>query len=384
VLKAGGNVEDGLVGWSGACTGTALTCPLELTSDVQLGATFSPMNRMFVTSTSFLLPLSGGLAAADAACQDLATTAGLPGTYVAWLSDPGHDAKDRLGTAVGWIRTDGRLFAPSAAGLVDLCYTSQLPDGVRYPPILDESGHAVAADALVVTGTTTVGEAATVQNGGEEGTCEGWTTTTGRALAGYAWSGCGMWTSGADVACDGDSAHLYCFGTDHQAVTLGHVAQGRLAFVTAGTYRGMGVTDADSRCAAEASAAGRSGTFRALLATTSATAISRFNTAGAPWVRPDGVAIVAQAADLAQGTLLAPIALTAAATSLGLWSGVRTGATAPDATGTIVSTCRDWASTDLSLQFLAGEPLLADSQFFYREAYNLPCDTPARYYCLQQ
>jgi len=384
VLTAGGDAEDGLVGWSGACTGSALTCQLELTSEVQVGATFSPMNRVFVTSTSFSLPLTGGLAAADDACQALATAAGLPGTYVAWLSDPSHDAKDRLGTAEGWIRTDGRLFAPSTAGLVGLCNTSQLASGVRYPPSLDESGHAVAADALVVTGTTMFGEAGVAQIEGEEGTCDGWTATTGRALAGYAWSGCGMWTSGAGVACDGATAHLYCFGTDHRATTTRPAAQGRLAFVTAATYRGLGVADADGRCANEATAAGRSGSFRALLATTSATGISRFSTSGAPWVRPDGVAIVLQAADLAHGALLAPIALTAGGTSVGLWSGVRTGATTPDATGTFLDTCRDWSTTDPFLSFKAGEPLHANSEFFYRDAYNLPCNSPARYYCLEQ
>ena len=94
-------------------------------------------------------------------------------------------------------------------------------------------------------------------------------------------------------------------------------------------------------------------------------------------------AVVAQAADLAHGTLLAPIALTAGGTSVGLWTGVRTGATTPDATGTVSGTCRGWASTDFSSQFMAGEPLLANSQFFYRDAYNLPCNSPARYYCLE-
>ena len=255
---------------------------------------------------------------------------------------------------------------------------------MRYPPSLDESGHAVAADALVVTGTTSAGEAAIAQNEGEGGTCEGWTATTGLALAGYAWSGCGIWTSGAAVACDGTAAHLYCFGTDHQAASTRPGAQGRLAFVTAETYRGLTVAEADGHCAAEAAAAGRSGSFRALLATSTAAAISRFSTSGAPWVRPDGVAIVAQAADLRHGTLLAPIALTAAGTSIGPWSGVHTGASTPDATGSILGTCRDWASTDLYLHFDAGEPLLANSQFFYRDAYNLPCNTPARYYCLEQ
>lgn len=384
VLTAEGGADDGFAGWSGACAGSARTCALEVTSDVQVGAAFSPMNRMFVTSTTFPLPLAGGLPAADAACQALATSAGLPGTYVAWLSDPSHDAKDRLGAATGWLRTDGRMFAPGVASLVDPCEGSQLATGVRYPPSLDESGHPVAADALAVTGTTTAGTAAFAQTEEAEGTCAGWTTTTGRALAGYPWSGCGMWTSGAGVACDGASAHLYCFGTDFHATNTRPAAQGPLAFVTALSYRGESVASADARCAAEAAAAGRSGSFRALLATNTASAISRFSTSGTPWVRPDGVAIAAQAADLARGTLLAPIALTAAGAGVGLRTGVRTGATSPDATGTDLTTCKDWSTTDLYLQFKAGEPALANSEFFYRDVYHLPCNTPARHYCLQQ
>jgi hypothetical protein len=240
------------------------------------------------------------------------------------------------------------------------------------------------ADALVVTGTTMVGVAAVPQSVDEGGTCDWWSAATGRALAGYAGSGCGMWTSGTELACDGTAAHFYCLGTSYQAATTRPAAQGRLAFVTAETYRGLGMADADSRCADEATAAGRSGSFRALLATSTASAISRFSTAGTPWVRPDGVAIVAQAADLAHGALLAPISLTAGGTSVGLWSGARTGAMAPDAIGSVPSTCRNWAVTDLTLHFQAGEPLLASSQFFYRAAYNLPCDSPARYYCLEQ
>lgn len=51
-------------------------------------------------------------------------------------------------------------------------------------------------------------------------------------------------------------------------------------------------------CAARASDAGLVGTFKALVSTTTASAASRFSTAGPPWVRTDGIPIVAAAADL--------------------------------------------------------------------------------------
>ena len=38
----------------------------------------------------------GGLSGADAKCQQAANATGLGGTWVAWLSDSTHNAKDRI------------------------------------------------------------------------------------------------------------------------------------------------------------------------------------------------------------------------------------------------------------------------------------------------
>jgi Protein of unknown function (DUF1554) len=63
---------------------------------------------VFVTSQGFNGNL-GGLAGADTKCQALADTAGLGGTYKAWLSDSTTDARNRLTQAtVPYRLVDGQ------------------------------------------------------------------------------------------------------------------------------------------------------------------------------------------------------------------------------------------------------------------------------------
>ncbi|HYL59494.1 MAG TPA: hypothetical protein VEU51_11520, partial [Candidatus Acidoferrales bacterium] len=74
-------------------------------------ATATPVfNKVFVTSSTFDGNL-GGQAGADADCASLASGAGLAGTFKAWLSTSGLNAKDKLGSARGFVRIDGQPFA---------------------------------------------------------------------------------------------------------------------------------------------------------------------------------------------------------------------------------------------------------------------------------
>lgn len=73
-----------------------------------------------------------GVAGADAMCVDRARAANLPGTYRAWVSSQTENAKDRLGGARGWIRTDGRPFADRIE--------DALVGNFFFPPRLDETG----------------------------------------------------------------------------------------------------------------------------------------------------------------------------------------------------------------------------------------------------
>ena len=67
-----------------------------------------------------------------------------------------------------------------------------------------------------------------------------------------------------------------------------------------------GIAAADALCTSEATAAGLPGTYRAFLATKQASAMSRFDLGGAPWVRVDGVVLATTASDFGAGNFLAP------------------------------------------------------------------------------
>jgi hypothetical protein len=76
----------------------------------------------FVTSTSHNGNL-GGLAGADATCNELATEAGLPGTYLAWLGvtlpEPMGPAARFNHSTVPYVRVDGRVIASDWDDLTD-------------------------------------------------------------------------------------------------------------------------------------------------------------------------------------------------------------------------------------------------------------------------
>jgi hypothetical protein len=105
--------------------------------------------RVFVSSTLYSGAL-GGLSGADAKCQGLAESAGLPGTYKAWLSDSNGSPFSRFvpssgpyqlvnGTtiAVNWTDlTDGHLLAPisvteTGGGAISNAWTHTRTDGAR-------------------------------------------------------------------------------------------------------------------------------------------------------------------------------------------------------------------------------------------------------------
>jgi hypothetical protein len=68
----------------------------------------------------------GGLAGADATCNDLAENAGLPGTYVAWLSDDDTDAISRITSNGPYATRTGRIVANDLADLTDLTLASPI------------------------------------------------------------------------------------------------------------------------------------------------------------------------------------------------------------------------------------------------------------------
>jgi len=324
-----------------------------------------PGNLVFVTSSQHLPVELGGLDVADAVCAGRAAAAGLPGTYIAWLSTSAVAARDRLGAARGWRRVDGRPVADTVADL--------LGGRIFYPIRIDEAGGDAIGSTTMVTGTFSGGA------GGGAWACADWSDPAGNYTSGRAHGTTGVWT-GFDIAGCSVPGRLYCFGVDRAAPVAPTPATGRLAFASAWAPGG-GLADADARCQADAAARGHPGTFRALLAAAGRSAASRFDPGGPPWVRVDGVPLAASAMALLLESTETALNVNAAG-GYEPDAFVFSGAADPTTAGTAGTTCNDW--TDAGAAFTAlGH--LADSGPTFFGAINDTCNVPgARIYCLAE
>jgi hypothetical protein len=291
------------------------------------GNTTANTNIAFITSTDVSPSTLGGQAGADAICAQRALAAGLPpNTYVAWLSTSTVDAKARLASARGWLRTDGLPFADS----VDALTTGRL----FYPLRLDENQND-RPDVPTPTGTT--------RTGVFDSRLSQCADFTGTGMATFGWSdgGTEMWTEEPAFDCN-DSGPLYCFGIDHQRQVTVPPVSGRRAFVTyTGFGANVGIAGADMICANEATSAGLPGTFIALLADVGTTAASRFSVADGPWYRVDGVEVTS---DL----VTARAALDLHADGVPVTGVAWTGATSATTPGEMASTCNGWLDAGAS------------------------------------
>jgi hypothetical protein len=323
-------------------------------TDAPIGT--SGANIAFVSSTQHTITeFASDASGADAICAALASGAGMAGTYIAYLSSSPASAITRLSNARGWVRRDGRPVA-------DL--SSDLLGGAQFYPIaLDENGVDLGS-VVVATGGDT--------GGGNN--CSDYSSTAGNVEIGSSYATTGSWSTDQLAPCS-QMFHLYCFGVDHNAPLQRVPATGRRAFITDNTFAvGGGLPAADALCASEAAALG--GTFKALLATTSASAISRFSLAGAPWVRLDGIPLADTASLVATGGLRAPLNVTpslAYVTSI-----VFTGAVQPNATGAAAAdTCSNWTITNSAIN---GSSSYIGGFFFDQGTVN--CQA-RKVYCLE-
>jgi hypothetical protein len=145
---------------------------------------------------------------------------------------------------------------------------------------------------------------------------------------------------------------------------------------------GGGLASADLQCQNEAKAAGLAGTFLALLATDSASAASRLDTTGAPWVRVDGVPVVASALDLVKQNLLAPINLNALGAPVTVNDATWCGASDPITQSAGVS-CLSWTSAASTVK---GSQLWLDAtrKAFFSGVYPDNCSVMKRVVCLEK
>jgi hypothetical protein len=329
-----------------------------LPSDTALDA-----NYAFVTSAIAGGGSLGGLGSGDAICAMAAADAGLPGTYVAWLSTASVNAISRLAGSRGWIRPDGRVIADRPTELTTT--------GPRVPIAVTEHGVDLrgVGPAGVLTGTDASG-AATMFH------CQGWLVPDAATMtAGHLAGGTVYFTeSTLSATCNG-SGRLYCFGTGKVVTLAPPPPAPPLAFVTRSAWNpASGIAAADALCASEAAAAGLSGGFLAALAPTGATTASRFSDPNAFYRRPDGVELGrVLSGQLAVGFLNRYADGTFAPTNRA-WTGGPPNLAAGDP-----SNCASWTSSAPSSQI--GVPAMADGEMFGGNAES--CATSLPVYCLQ-
>jgi hypothetical protein len=330
------------------------------------GATDRP-NVAFVTSAT-TTGVIGGVAGADAMCTAAATSAGLPGTFVAFLSSQAQDASDRLVGSRGWVRAgDGAPIADTAESML----AGAIFNGIDR----DENGVKLAAQSFVWTGSTTVG--GSVENCGE------WTTTSLWGEFGFVGGAMPEMLRPYNVytfSC-GSLASVYCFEIGHAfEVTPAVTAGTRIAFLGTLAGHGGGVTGLDTQCQTEAGAAGLTGVFRAAVATQGNTIGSRF-APGAGWVRRDGTAISSSSSSMFDGSdplsFVNQFADGTYVTAAGL---VRTGGL-PNVAGSSNTTCNSWTSTSNSNAQAGNKVTTAASMWSY---VSFPCGGTAYTLCLQQ
>ena len=362
-------------GWSGAgCVGTDI-CTITMMADESVTATFGKYNPVFVTTGTYVPYEMAGLSGADAICHEEAAAAGLQGNFVAWLSTSTVDAASRIEGARGWVRSDSQPFADLPEDLVSSISF--------YPPSLDPAGNPVPNGAIAVTGTTSEGTLAWHQS------CLDWespaTETSSEWVAGgNPRTGAYSWTSMYSILCD-RPWHLYCFGIDYDTPLVIEPAEGRTAFLseTMFTPNPDGLDSADALCQTEAEIAGLDGDFLAFLGTLGNSPASRFDVDGPPYVRTDGIPLVADAADLFSRTseLLAPISPNADATVYHSWIPIWTGATHPfTVPESPHETCGDW--TEPNHDYHGGDGMVGFTYWYLNGSFW--CDDPLRLLCLQQ
>jgi Divergent InlB B-repeat domain len=374
-------------GYAGNCTGLSPTCALMMTADRTVTVKFTPANVIFATSATFTLPTlaakGGGtgaaavLAGADAACAEAVAGAGslaATGKYVAWISSSQSNAIDRIRAAAGgtvprgWVRVDGKPF------MDDFPSPLELNAHILYPVMIDEKG--APAQFQTFTGTDVHGVVITPN-------CNNWSSSASAdvGIMGTAWSGGLNWTEGVAQSCS-TTTTVYCMQVDHvaQVTVPAPPTNAKLVFVAAPYDPSSGLAGGDAKCAADASAAGLAGTFRAMLATVAAGAASRFQVDGSRAVaRTDNVIVASRDTDLfaARPIMLAPLGLTALGQPDA--SGVYTGAQSPLQGAD--QNCNDWTVATTTAMTRFGVASYIGLEFFF--AFTDFCTRGTSVYCLQ-
>ncbi|HEY5922342.1 MAG TPA: hypothetical protein VIV11_11755 [Kofleriaceae bacterium] len=193
-------------GWGYYFESVAIRTPHVVTNTAVLTYCYEPNRRVFLTST-FYDGNFGGLAGADAKCQERADAAGLTGTYKAWLSDDTTSAGSRLEHSPDpYILVDGTVVANdwSQLGSSFLAHAIDKTE-LGGPPTVIWTG--CGSWAGVFTGTRT-------PNGSSwpGQTCQNWTSSSSSdiALIGHAFASNSHWTNLCSYQPCSTPTPLYC------------------------------------------------------------------------------------------------------------------------------------------------------------------------------
>jgi hypothetical protein len=359
-------------GWSGACT--AEPCVVTLADEADVSVTFADTsgghNFVFATSTQKTIDKLYPLTVADDLCNSSARTAGLRGTYVAWLSTSTVDAVTRLGQKRGWVRVDGLPFADRVADIV--------AGKIYYPIALNENG-IDATSGAVMTGTR--------ENGTVGDSCMDYSNralpmgaTYGNAAATtHAWTDASTWDCNLDL-------RVYCFGVDQDKPLDPPSATGRVAFISRTQFMpSTGVAAADALCKSDAMLGGLPGEYVAFIATPTASAASRLTANAMPFVRLDGVQLTTTGTGILDGSQpLTTINVTAQKEYV--WTDlVVTGAETPIVNGTPASTCNGWTSSSGNFDNIVPPHSIMLGSWFHAQGWGAACGPNTyRLFCLQK
>jgi len=163
-----------------------------------------PSRAVFVTEFKHTGAL-GGLAGADAVCQAEADAAGLPGVFLAWLSNMSAGPDERFTHSdIPYVLLSGDRVADDWDDLAD----GSLQTVITVSPA---GPLALAPTAKVWTNTLPDGTPHNAGDGPEDYCCNGWTWELGSGLSALIWfNAYPVWTYGPSTPCLG-AHHLYCF-----------------------------------------------------------------------------------------------------------------------------------------------------------------------------
>jgi hypothetical protein len=207
IVKDGADDKTFLRKAASAPAGCATTTPgastsTSMTISTSTSTSTPSFHYIFVTSQTYGGNL-GGLAGADSKCDALATAAGLPGKYLAFLGATGLNAADRFGDFELRLADGVTVVANDKADLVDGALDAAISK--------DESGMDASARAEVRVWTATSADGNYFgQNCNNVGMSPDWSTTTGRTMTGVLTSATSGWLVGGSVQLCASSLSLYC------------------------------------------------------------------------------------------------------------------------------------------------------------------------------